>query len=125
VEPRVCAQRDNEPLWGSFNVSATDFPRKTGIIASSELSRSPLEKGESHAAVLRQVAEIIQSIVKKVETRVKAWTKPATDSQMGGIAADLVKSKPALIAENAFFSVQPELSPVPAWTIHRRQKRNL
>jgi hypothetical protein len=39
--------------------------------------------------------------VKKPETRVKAWAKPATDSLIG-IAADLVKSKEQLSMENAF-----------------------
>jgi hypothetical protein len=43
--------------------------------------------------VLRQVVEIAQPIVKKLETHVKAWTKPATDSLVGRTAADLVKSK--------------------------------
>jgi hypothetical protein len=42
--------------------------------------------------VLRQVVEIAQPIVKKLETQVKAWTKPATDSLLGGTAVDLVKS---------------------------------
>ncbi len=49
---------------------------------------------------------IVHSIAKNVEARVKAWTKPATDSLMGGAAADLVKSRPALIAENAFLRQQ-------------------
>ena len=56
--------------------------------------------------VLRQVVSIVQSIAKNVEARVKAWTRPATDSLIGGTAADLVKSKPALIAENAFLRQQ-------------------
>lgn len=56
--------------------------------------------------VLRQVAAITQAIVKKLETRVKAWTKPATDSLVGGTAADLVKSKAQLIMENALLRQQ-------------------
>jgi hypothetical protein len=43
--------------------------------------------------VLRQVAEMAHSMVKKVEARVKAWTKPAMDSVVGGTTADWVKSK--------------------------------
>jgi hypothetical protein len=39
--------------------------------------------------VLRQVVAIVQSIAKDVEARVRAWTKPATDSLVGGTAADL------------------------------------
>ena len=56
--------------------------------------------------VLRQVVAMAQPIVKKLEARVKAWTKPATDSLIGGTAADLVKSKPELVVENAFLRQQ-------------------
>ena len=56
--------------------------------------------------VLRQVAQAVQPIVRKVEVRMKAWTKPATKSLIGGTAADLVKSKPELIVENAFLRQQ-------------------
>jgi hypothetical protein len=49
---------------------------------------------------------IAQPIIKKLEARVKAWTKPATDSLVGGTAADLLKSKPELVAENAFLRQQ-------------------
>ena len=59
-----------------------------------------------HNNVRRQIMDIVRPIVKKAETRVKAWTKPATDSLIGGAAADLVKSKPELIAENAFLRQQ-------------------
>ncbi len=42
----VVLQRSvKRPLWGSLNVSAPDFPRKTGIIASSESSRCSPGKG--------------------------------------------------------------------------------
>jgi hypothetical protein len=63
----------------------------------------------------------IQSMAKKADTCLKTWMKPATDSLIGGTAADLVKSKPELIAENAFLRQQvivlkrqvkqPKLSP--------------
>ncbi len=56
--------------------------------------------------VLRQVVETVQPIVKKIEARVKMWTKPATDSLIGGTAADLVKSKEQLIVENALLRQQ-------------------
>ena len=56
--------------------------------------------------VLRQVAQAVQPMVRKVEVRMKAWTKPATKSLIGGTAVDLVKSKPELIVENAFLRQQ-------------------
>jgi hypothetical protein len=56
--------------------------------------------------VLRRVVDIVQPIVKKAETWVKTWTKPATESLIGGTVADLVKSKPLSIAENAFSTRQ-------------------
>ena len=56
--------------------------------------------------VLRQVMQAVQPLVRKVEGHMKAWTKPASDSLIGGTAADLVKSKPELIVENAFLRQQ-------------------
>ena len=56
--------------------------------------------------VLRQVVTMVQPMVKKLEARVKAWTKPATNSLIGGTAADLVKSKKQMILENAFLRQQ-------------------
>ena len=56
--------------------------------------------------ILRQVIAIVEPLMKQLETQVKAWTKPATDSLIGGTAADLVKSKPELIVENAFLRQQ-------------------
>jgi hypothetical protein len=83
----------------------TGFPRKIAIIA--QLLNSPhLEKKEQlmwlstvwHYALYR-----IQSIAKKAETRIKAWTKPATNSLMGDTAVDLVKNT---MAENALLRQQ-------------------
>ena len=56
--------------------------------------------------VQRQVVAIAEPIVKKLETQVKAWTKPTTNSLVGGTAADLVKSKEQLIMENALLRQQ-------------------
>jgi putative transposase len=56
--------------------------------------------------VLRQVVAMAQPIGKKLEARVKAWTKPATSSLIGGTAAALVKSKSELVVENAFLRQQ-------------------
>jgi len=42
--------------------------------------------------VLRQVVSIAQPIVKKLETQVKAWIKPTTDSLVGGLAADFMQT---------------------------------
>lgn len=55
---------------------------------------------------LHQIMQAVQPIVRKVEGHVKAWTKPVSDSFIGGTAADLVKSKPELIVENAFLRQQ-------------------
>jgi putative transposase len=56
--------------------------------------------------VLRLVVAIAEPIVKKLETQVKAWTKPVTDNLIGGTAADLVKSKEQLVMENALLRQQ-------------------
>lgn len=56
--------------------------------------------------VLRQIVAIAEPIVKKVETQVKAWTKPTPDNLVVGTAADLVKSKEQLIMENALLRQQ-------------------
>jgi hypothetical protein len=42
----------------------------------------------------------------QIETKVKEWTKPAPDRQITGIAVDLLRSKPELMAENAFLRQQ-------------------
>jgi hypothetical protein len=44
--------------------------------------------------------------LQQVETQVKAWTKPAPDRQITGVATDLFRSKKDLIAENAFLRQQ-------------------
>jgi hypothetical protein len=56
--------------------------------------------------VLRQAVQVIRPIVRKIEEQVKTWKKPASDSLIGGTAADLVKSKPELIVVNAFLRQQ-------------------
>ncbi len=56
--------------------------------------------------VLSQVVTIAQCIVKNIEKRFKAWTEPSADSQVGGGAADLVKSKQQVILEKAFLRQQ-------------------
>jgi transposase InsO family protein len=56
--------------------------------------------------VLHPVMKIVQPVIQKLEARVKAWTKPATESLIGSVIADLVKSRPDLIAENAFLRHQ-------------------
>ena len=47
--------------------------------------------------ILRQVVAIVEPLVKKLETQVKAWTKPTTDSLVGKTEADLMKNKEQLI----------------------------
>jgi putative transposase len=44
--------------------------------------------------------------IQQIETKVKEWTKRAPDRQITGIATDLLRSKPELIAENAFLRQQ-------------------
>ena len=56
--------------------------------------------------VLCQVVAIAQPLVKRLEKQVKVWTKPATNSLIGGMAVDLVKSKKQLIMENALLRQQ-------------------
>jgi len=60
-------------------------------------------------------------MAKKADTGLKTWTKPATDSLIGGTAADLAKRRPDWIAANALLRQQlivlkrqvkqPKLSP--------------
>ncbi len=56
--------------------------------------------------VLCQVTKIAQSLIKNVEMRFKAWTEPATDSVITGVATDLIKAKRQVILENAFLRQQ-------------------
>jgi transposase InsO family protein len=50
--------------------------------------------------------QLITRGLQQIETKVKERTKPAIDGQITGVAADLVRSKPELIAENAFLRQQ-------------------
>lgn len=50
--------------------------------------------------------QLITRGLQQIETKVKEWTKPAPDRQITGVAADLVLSKPELVAENAFLRQQ-------------------
>ncbi len=56
--------------------------------------------------VLSQVTKIAKSIVNEIERHFRAWTEPSSDSMVGGVAADLVKSKRQVILENAFLRQQ-------------------
>ncbi len=56
--------------------------------------------------VLSQVTIIAQSIFNTVERHFKAWIEPVSGSMVGGIATDLVKSKPQVILENALLRQQ-------------------
>jgi putative transposase len=44
--------------------------------------------------------------IERVHSRLLAWTKPATHGQVLGTLADLVRSKPELMAENAILHQQ-------------------
>jgi hypothetical protein len=61
--------------------------------------------------------------VKKAESQVKEWTKPATDSLIGGTAGDLVKSKEQLIMENALVCQQVIVLKRLCW-LHHTSVRN-
>jgi transposase InsO family protein len=62
-----------------------------------------------------------QALLQRFEIQVKSWTKPGSDTLIGGTAADLLKSRAELIAENAFLrqqiillkrqTKQPQLTP--------------
>lgn len=56
--------------------------------------------------ILEWIAEIAQPVVKQLEAWVKAKTKPVAEHLILGTAADLLRSKPALVAENAFLRQQ-------------------
>ena len=56
--------------------------------------------------ILHQLEEIVRSVVNQVEAWVKTCTKPTFESLIGGMAAELLKSKSDLIAENAFLRQQ-------------------
>ena len=44
--------------------------------------------------------------LKRVEEKVRAWTKPTTERQIVGIGSDLMRSKSELVAENAYLRLQ-------------------
>ncbi len=56
--------------------------------------------------VLAQVTKFAQSFLHIAEKHFRAWTEPASDSMVGGIATDLMKNKPQVILENAFLRQQ-------------------
>ena len=56
--------------------------------------------------ILGWIAEIVWPVVEQIEAWVKAKTKPASEHFILGTAADLLRSKPALVAENAFLRQQ-------------------
>jgi putative transposase len=56
--------------------------------------------------VLLQITKMAQSVFNIVDRRIRAWTEPASDSMVGGVAVDLLKSKQQVILENAFLRQQ-------------------
>lgn len=44
--------------------------------------------------------------LQQIESKAKTWIKPASDCQLTGVITDLLRSKPELIAENAFLRQQ-------------------
>jgi len=56
--------------------------------------------------VLDQILKMVQPVVDWMETKLNVWTTPITESLVVGTVNDLIKSKPALVAENAFLRQQ-------------------
>src|SRR5260370_40765500 len=56
--------------------------------------------------VVSQITKIAQSVLNALDRRARPWTEPASDSMVGGVAVDLVKSKRQVILENAFLRQQ-------------------
>jgi hypothetical protein len=56
--------------------------------------------------LLRIVWQAIRHILDKAEERFKHWTKPATYTLLETPVADLLRTKPELVAENAFLRQQ-------------------
>ena len=56
--------------------------------------------------ILSQVSKIVQPIVDRVEHKLIEWTKPVSETLVTGTVGDLLKSKTALVAENAFLRQQ-------------------
>jgi hypothetical protein len=50
--------------------------------------------------------QVLRQVLGKAEERLKRWTKPATCRLLEGAAADLIRTKPELIAENALLRQQ-------------------
>ena len=46
--------------------------------------------------------QLVTRGIQQIETKVREWTRLAPDRQITGVAADLLGSKPELMAENAF-----------------------
>ena len=49
---------------------------------------------------------VVQRLFERADQHFKAWTRPATDNAVTGIAADLLRPRYELIAENAFLRQQ-------------------
>jgi hypothetical protein len=58
------------------------------------------------AHLLRRCRAVIRTAAQRLRTRLRTSTKPATASLCAGTLADLVRSKPQLIAENALLRQQ-------------------
>ena len=50
--------------------------------------------------------QVIRQVVEKAEKGFKRWTKPAPYTLLKGVAADLLRSKSELMAENALLRQQ-------------------
>ena len=50
--------------------------------------------------------QVMGQVLKRAEARFKRWTKPAPCTLLEGVAADLIRTKSEVMAENAFLRQQ-------------------
>src|SRR5258708_36164461 len=50
--------------------------------------------------------QVVRPVMEKAEERFKRWTKPAPCTLIEGVAADLIRTKSELMAENALLRLQ-------------------
>jgi hypothetical protein len=63
--------------------------------------------------------QVIRQVMEKAEERSKRWTKPAAYTWLERAAADLIRTKPELVAENARIPELLTLAPPPADEQHQ------
>jgi hypothetical protein len=74
-----------------------------GINMEAFLRNNPLVNGEVYAVkhVLTHIKKQVIFGFQRLQSRFVRWTKPISNSLLLGTGADLFRSKPQLVAENA------------------------